>query len=83
MPESLAKQSKENAEAMGYANIQELALEGLRKINRELENQRNIAFLRTLQGRSKGPYLTKKQRYAMSEMSEKEQLEIFREFGLD
>lgn len=85
IPDKLAKRSMENIENIGYSNLQELALEGLRKINQEIENQKNIAFLKSLQGKSKSRYLTKEDRKKLGKefLKEKDQLEIFRKFGLD
>jgi len=85
IPDKLAKRSKENIQHIGYTNLQELVLEGLRKINQEIEDQKNVAFLKSLQGKSKGKFLTKSNREKLGDefLKEKDKLKIFREFNLN
>lgn len=83
LPEELLIKTDNIVKEEGFLNFQDFALTALRKYIKEKENQENIKFLKSLQGKSKGKYLTKKDRMSMKEMSKKEQSEIFREFGLD
>lgn len=68
-----------------YSTKTEFVREAIRDKLKEIESQKNIAFLKSLQGKSKGTYLTKEDRQKIGEefLTEKDQLEIFRKFNLE
>ena len=69
LPNSLAKETKENAKLFGYYNVQELIQEAIRNINKTLLRQKALKNLERLKGTSKG-----------KSPSEKERQRIFLEF---
>lgn len=83
LPEELILKTEEIVKEEGYLNFQDCVLNALREFIKERENQKNIRFLRSLQGKTKRTYLTKEERRQMKEMSEEEQLKVFREFNLE
>lgn len=84
IPDSLAKISEENVKEFGYSNIQELALEAIRKLNYELKNRNAIAILNKYAHKQNINQLTKEERKKLAaDLNEKDASKILREFNLN
>jgi hypothetical protein len=79
IPDSLAKISQKNAKVHGYNNLQDLALDGLRRINMELNSQKILERFYQKQDIS---LLTKEERKKIFD-KHADDSKIFREFDLE
>ena len=85
LPDSLAEQTAKLVKSAGYTNVQELALEAIRRFNRDMEHERLMVLLQGLRGSTSGSSLTASQRreFVAEFVEMKEYSEIFRKFDLD
>lgn len=83
LPETLYKEGNKLVKELGYSNLQDLTLEGLRKEVMELKKTQALLNLKKSFRSVKAKPLTEKQRKRIAEeYVKKDTSNIFKEFGL-